>query len=210
MRFLVIGCASVLTLAGCATVSMAPAAQVIVSSSVTENQSEFRETCSEFSNDVYERDLITKRNGVSQVFNMLAFGDRIETKDTAYFERVQIESAPVPVVYKTVEADAQWATRNLNDITGQVAELLEIAALDDSAMSLRKDLVAFEEVLVLSKKVRLSFIDVMSQLESGSSLERNAAEVAIADYEAAIDKASKYIDRLSDAYAQTDSNQATS
>ncbi|MEM7493602.1 MAG: hypothetical protein AAF296_09490 [Pseudomonadota bacterium] len=210
MRFLVIGCAVLATLGGCATVSMAPASQMIISASVTEGQSEFRQTCSDFSENVYARDLITKRNGVSQVFNMLAFGESIETADTAYRERVQIDTAPASVVYKTIEADAAWATRNLDQITGQVSGLLENAKSKDATSSLRKDLVAFEEVLVLSKRVRLSLIDAMDQLDGQASEERAEAEIAIADYEASIDKAAKYIERLSDAHAKVDNNQATS
>lgn len=210
MRFLVIGCAVLTTLGGCATVSMAPASQMIISASVTEGQSEFRQTCSDFSKSVYERDLITKRNGVSQVFNLLAFGESIETADTAYRERVQIDTAPASVVYKTIEADAAWATRNLDQITGQVSGLLENAKSEDATASLRKDLVAFEEVLVLSKRVRLSLIDAMDRLDGQASVERIDAEISIADYEASIDKAAKYIERLSDAYAEFDKSQTIS
>ncbi|MEL7231424.1 MAG: hypothetical protein AAGJ85_02815, partial [Pseudomonadota bacterium] len=118
---------------------MAPAATMVVSASATEDQSEFRETCSEFTTAIYERDLVTERNGVAQVFNMLAFGERIETIDTAYRERVQIETAPASVVFKTVEADAKWATRNLDEITAQVSGLIETAATGESELNLRKD-----------------------------------------------------------------------
>ena len=106
MRILVSGLVSLLALGGCATVSMAPAS-IMVTASVSEDQSEFRETCSDFSTAVYERGLVTKRDGVSQVFNMLAFGEKMEIEDTAYRARVQIESAPASVVFKTVEADAK-------------------------------------------------------------------------------------------------------
>ncbi|MEO1641837.1 MAG: hypothetical protein AAFR74_00770 [Pseudomonadota bacterium] len=189
---------------------MAPAATMVVSASASEDQSEFREICSDFTTAIYKRDLVTERNGVAQVFNMLAFGQSIETTDTAYRERVQLETAPASVVFKTVEADAKWATRHLDDITAQVSRLIETAATDNSDLNLRKDLVAFEEVLVLSKKTRVSFIDVMSDFEGQSSVERVEADLAITEFEAAIDKASAYIERLSDAYAALNETQAAS
>ena len=82
MRMLSIGLVSLLALGGCATVSMTPAATMIVSASETQDQSDFRDSCSKFSEAVYERDLVTQRNGVAEVFNMLAFGEAIKTRDT--------------------------------------------------------------------------------------------------------------------------------
>ncbi|MEL8055736.1 MAG: hypothetical protein AAGK66_06260 [Pseudomonadota bacterium] len=210
MRMLSIGLVSLLALGGCATVSMTPAATMIVSASETQDQSDFRDSCSKFSEAVYERDLVTQRNGVAEVFNMLAFGEAIKTRDTVYRERVQIETAPASVVFKTVEADAKWATRHLEEITGQVSGLLETAAAEDADLNLRKDLVAFEQVLVLSKKVRLSFVDVMTEIDGQATVEREAADMAVAEFETAIDQASAYIEKLSDAYALLDGAEATS
>lgn len=210
MRMLSIGLVSLLALGGCATVSMTPAATMIVSASETQDQSDFRDSCSKFSEAVYERDLVTQRNGVAEVFNMLAFGEAIKTRDTVYRERVQIETAPASVVFKTVEADAKWATRHLEEITSQVSGLLETAAAEDADLNLRKDLVAFEQVLVLSKKVRLSFVDVMTEIDGQATVEREAADMAVAEFETAIDQASAYIEKLSDAYALIDNAEATS
>ncbi|MEM1087103.1 MAG: hypothetical protein AAGH90_05190 [Pseudomonadota bacterium] len=210
MRSVAIAIVSIFALTGCATVSMAPATTMIVSATATQDQSDFRDSCSDFSTAIYERRLVTERNGVSQVFNMLAFGKAIETTDTAYRERVQIETAPATVVFKTVEADAKWASRHLNDITGSVSDLLTTASDGETDLNLRKDLVAFEEVLVLSKKVRVSFIDVMAEFEGETSAERDAADEAIIAYEASIDKASAYIERLSEAYADLNQNAPTS
>ncbi|MEM1037707.1 MAG: hypothetical protein AAGI14_13205 [Pseudomonadota bacterium] len=209
MRMLSIGLVSLLALGGCATVSMTPAATMIVSASETQDQSDFRDSCSRFSEAVYERDLVTQRNSVAEVFNMLAFGEAIKTRDTVYRERVQIETAPASVVFKTVEADAKWATRHLEEITNQVSGLLETAAAEDADLNLRKDLVAFEQVLVLSKKVRLSFVDVMTEID-GQVPEREAADTAVAGFETAIDEASAYIEKLSDAYALIEGAEATS
>lgn len=200
MRILLIGIVSALCLGGCATVSMAPAS-IMVSASATQEQSEFRESCSDFSKAIYERGLITERSGVSQVFNMLAFGDKVETVDTAYRERVQIESAPASVVFKTIEADAKWAASNLTEITDQVSDLLENVTDEAEDATLRKDIMAFEEAILLSKKARLSFLDAMGEFERRSTVERNDADAALAAFEASIDRASSYIERLAEAYA---------
>jgi len=188
---------------------MAPAS-IMVSASAAHEQSEFRESCSDFSTAIYERGLITERDGVSQVFNMLAFGDKVETVDTAYRERVQIETAPASVVFKTVEADANWAASNLNEITDQVSDLLEKVTAEAEDAKLRKDIMAFEEALVLSKKARLSFLDVMGEFEGRSTVEQDDADAALAKFEASIDRASSYIERLSDAYAALSYGPATS
>lgn len=209
MRILVSGLVSLLALGGCATVSMAPAS-IMVTASVSEDQSEFRETCSDFSTAVYERGLVTKRDGVSQVFNMLAFGEKMEIEDTAYRARVQIESAPASVVFKTVEADAKWTTAQLDDITDQVSELLEEIASEEEGKTLRKDIMAFEEALILSKKARVSFLDVMSEFEGLSTPEYVAANASITEFEASIDRAAAYIERLTNAYAALSETAATS
>lgn len=200
MRILVSGLVSLLALGGCATVSMAPASMV-VTASVSEDQSEFRETCSDFSTAVYERGLVTKRDGVAQVFNMLAFGEKMEIEDTAYRDRVQLETAPASVVFKTVEADAKWTKAQLDNITDQVSALLGEIAADVDDKSLRKDIIAFEEALVLSKKARVSFLDVMGELDGQLTADFAGAKTAISELEASIDRAASYIEKLSDAYA---------
>lgn len=200
MRIAVIGLISLLALGGCATVSMAPAS-MLVSANVSVDQSDFRDKCSSFSDAVYERGFVTKSNGFSQVFNMLAHGDKVDMTDTAYRERVQIDTASPAVVYKTVEADATWVAARLDEITAKVEGLLEELDDEDDHKTLRKDIVAFEEALVLAKKSRMSFLDVMTELDGQAGPERLEAELALTTVEASIDRASRYIDKLSDVYA---------
>jgi len=201
MRTVVTGLIALVALGGCATVSMAPAS-MLVSASVSEDQSDFRDKCSNFSEAVYERGFVTKSNSFSQVFNMLAHGDKVDMTDTAYRDRVQIETASPAVVYKTVEADAIWLVERLDEITLKVDTLLEDLDSEDDHKTLRKDIVAFEEALVLAKKSRVSFLDVMSELDNQAAVvEREEAEDALKAVEASIDRASRYIDKLSDVYA---------
>ncbi|MEM9054677.1 MAG: hypothetical protein AAGB16_05070 [Pseudomonadota bacterium] len=209
MRIAVVGLFSLLALGGCATVSMAPAS-MLVASSVSEDQSDFRDKCSSFSEAVYERGFVTKTNSFSQVFNMLAHGDKVDMSDTAYRDRVQIETASSAVVFKTVSADATWVATRLDEITAKVEGLLTEFDSEDDHKTLRKDIVAFEEALVLAKKSRVSFLDVMAELADQSGPERTEAETALMTVEASIDRASRYIDKLSDAYAALTAPEAVS
>ena len=207
MRTVLTGLIALVALGGCATVSMAPAS-MLVSATVSEEQSDFRDKCSAFSDAVYERGFVTKSNSFSQVFNMLDHGDKVDMTDTAYRERVQIDTADPAVVYKIVEADANWLAEHLDEITLKVDTLLEDLDSEDDQKTLRKDIVAFEEALVLAKKSRVSFLNVISEFDGQDTVEREEAEEALRAVEASIDRASRYIDKLSDVYAslaQTDS-----
>lgn len=209
MRRFLIGVVSLCALSGCATVSMAPASMMITAS-VSEEQSAFRDSCETYSEAVYSRGLVAEKNGLSQVFKMLAFGDAVDMSDTAYRERIQLENAPTSVIFKTVSSDAAWAKANLDDLTLQVSALLETSLQDNDSSDLRKDIVAYEEAIILSKKARVSFIDVMSEFESRPTADRETADLAIKDFETSIDRASRYIDKLSQLYAELERTSAAS
>ena len=195
-------CAALLTLSGCATVSMV-STDAIVESECSVESSELAEAATAFNTRAEARGWVGEPRGLMDFAKVLLGGGSEDGGTTAgtYADQISAANAPVTDVFQTIIADSNAAQTAFSEVDTLARTLLG----SDDVM--RSDLIAFERALVTAQKSYRGFSEAAGIAAEREKTGLEAAETALAAYAGTIDAARQTADDLADAYADAGKKQ---
>lgn len=191
--------ATVMTLGGCATVSVIPGTAP-VEQTVSIQQSALRTAASDFTEQAIERGWIKSDRGVMQFARVLAHGSDTlsgeETADRSYAALIGVGQREQSSIVMSLAADANDASSFLSALSHEALTFLTTDRANRNVTT-RADLVSFERTLVQAQKARRTFVETLSELDDGDTA---LVDAAITKYDRQIDRARLLADRLAREY----------
>jgi len=183
------------SLGGCATVSMV-ASEAMVETDLSSNSSSLRKVSDAYTELAERKSWVAKNKGILGFARVLMDGaaDSEENDANPYAKQVQENAALSSAQIEFIRVDIEGASHGLDVATMEVGKLF---STEQSAKSLRADLLSYETALVTAKKARRTFVETLAELEIGNA---TPASSALAGFDVSIDKARDAADKLA-AYA---------
>lgn len=192
--------AALLSLTGCATVSMV-SKEAIVETNASAGSSELVRSAKAFTRTAEAEGWVGEQRGLMDYASALFSS---ESKDgsgngASYAVRISASEAEPAQVFETVTADATAASQGFAEIQSLASDRLA------SGTVVRQDLIHFETALVTAQKVHRAFAEAtgIAAEHAGEVSGLDTADRALADFAARIDAASETADELADAYAES-------
>ena len=187
-----------LTLSGCATVSMVSRDAVVLNEQTVES-SALAESAKAFNTRAEAQGWIGEPRGLMDFAKVLFGGDESgnDTTNGTYAERISASDGEPAVVYEAISSDTASARRAFTEV-GNLAQTL----LDEGEVS-RSDLINFETALVTAQKCYRGFSEAVGLVAARDRSGLAETEAALTAFATEIDAARKTADKLADAYAST-------
>ncbi len=185
-----------LTLSGCATVSMV-SQDALVESEQTVESSALAESAKAFNTRAEAQGWIGEPRGLMDFAKVLFGGENgdTDTKSGTYADRISASEGEPVEVYETISSDTASARRAFTEV-GDLAQTL----LDEGDVT-RSDLINFETALVTAQKCYRGFSEAVGLVAARDRSGLDETETALSAFAAEIDTARKTADKLADAYA---------
>lgn len=192
-------CATLLTLSGCATVSMV-SKDAVVESEQSEESSALSESATAFNTRAEARGWVGEPRGLMDFARVLLGGSgNGGAKSGTYADRISASEADPADVFETITADAGAAHAAFSEVEALARTVL------DSGEVLRSDLINFETALVTAQKCYRGFSEAAGIVAARDKDGLDVTEAALDEFAGAIDTARDMADRLAGAYAARDS-----
>ena len=191
--------AAVLSLGGCATVSVIPGAapaQEIVSI----QQSELRTAASSFSDVAVDRGWIQRDPGLMRFAQVLAHGNdtlsEAEATQVSYAALIGVGEREPDSIVMSLASDVNEASSLMATLSQAALTFLDVDLAERGNTS-RADLVSFERTLVQAQKVRRTFADTLFAIGDADT---SSVDAAMVKFDRQIDRARLIADRLAREY----------
>ena len=179
------------SLGGCATVSMV-ASEAMVETNLPSSESSLRNVSDAYTELAERKNWVARNKGILGFARVLMDGASESDQDesNSYAKQVQQNATYGSAQIEFIRVDIEGASHGLDVATMEVDKLF---SKEQSAKSLRADLLSYESALVTAKKARRTFVETLAELEIGNA---NTASYALAEFDVSIDKARDAADKL--------------
>lgn len=195
MRSVLLG-ASLLVMAGCATVSMVPG-EATVETALSSDQTALRAASDTYCDKLEAEGWVSASNGFANLASVLMHG-RSSGDDASADYASQFETTDIPAVQQIakIAEDARAAQSGLTAVALEALNVLNDTTIETS----RGDVTSFERALVKAQRASRSFSKGLEIVAERTS-EVAEAETAIEAFELEIDDARRLADDLAERYA---------
>ena len=178
------------SLSACATVSMV-ASEAMVETNLTKQESSLRNVSDAYTDMAEREKWVAKSTGILGFARVLMDGASDSDEDASpYVQQLQRDANSVSEQLNMIREDIEGAAHGLDVATMEVDKLFEA---ENSAKTLRADLVSYESALVTAKKARRTFVETLAEMDTDSV---NTASYALSELDASIDRARDAADKL--------------
>lgn len=197
MRGVFISIIALACVSGCATVSMVPN-ETTVETGIAIEQSSLRDVSNAYIKQAKSEKWIEDTGGIWGLARVLIDGASKDdaAKSSNYVEHISAQGLSETAKLTRISADISAAESGLQAVIGE-AETLLGAEVD--AKSLRTDVFSFESALVTAQQSRRNFAKAIDAASSRGVQANTEVDVALANFDAAIDTAKAVADTLADA-----------
>lgn len=185
------------SLAGCATVSMAPG-ETTVETGISKKQTALRQASDAYCSDAEDKGWVGEQGGLAGLASILINGQRKDRQPSVlYGEHIGAGSGDTGDLALRIADDAASANSGLQTV------IAEAEAVKASGKAIRRaDVTSFERALVRAQRARRGF-SAATETVRGRGGDVDAARMAIDEFALEIDRARQLADDLLDLYADT-------
>ncbi|MEO0816601.1 MAG: hypothetical protein AAFX86_04770 [Pseudomonadota bacterium] len=199
MRSVFLG-ATLLVLAGCATVSVVPG-EATVETSLSAKQTALRTASDTFCERLESEGWVEASNGFANLASILMHGQSDTETATSYADAFSDLSVAPSVHLMTIADDANAAREGLEQVAGEARKVLN----DQTVETQRSDVTSFERALVRAQRASRAFAGALETVGERTS-QSAPADTAIEAFNAEIDDARRLADELAARYASLGEN----
>lgn len=196
MRKVILSLLSVISVSGCATVSMIPGTAV-VESRLSAEQSNLRVASDAYVQTAEDKNWVQPSGGIVELAKVLMDGVSGDQKRAqSYLDQIEAEIPQPEARLVEIDSDVRQAASGLAAITSEASSFI---AEPTAAETIRRsDVMSFETSLVTAQKARTSFVEALQSVSSQGVFDMQPAQDALTDLDHAISDARKMADRLAD------------